>query len=155
MKDAVKPKFKFKELSVDWGELRAQASKRGLALSEFQQQENQRKLRSGKKGAAANCDQLQTGSTEGDRMQSPAEIHPHSVSEFTKHVGDLCTRREIDIDRLAQRLTMDPAELLKMINGRLTPTNVALSGLARELDTDLRYLQKLADEVHLGDQPEE
>jgi ribosome-binding protein aMBF1 (putative translation factor) len=153
MNDGVKPKIKLKELSVDWGELRAQASKLGLALSEFQQHEKQRKLRLEKKGAAANADQLKTGRT--NRMQSDAEIHPHSVSEFTKHVGDLCTRREIDIGRLAERLTMDPAQLLKMINGRLTPTNVALSGLARELDTDLRYLQKLAEEIHQGDQPEE
>jgi ribosome-binding protein aMBF1 (putative translation factor) len=147
MNDAVKPKIKSKQLPVDWGELRAQASKLGLALSEFQQQEKQRKLRLEKKGAAANSNR--------DRMLSAAEIRPYPVSEFTKHVGDLCTRRELDIDRLAERLTMDPTELLKMINGRLMPTNVVLSGLARELDTDLRYLEKLAEEIHLGDQPDE
>jgi ribosome-binding protein aMBF1 (putative translation factor) len=147
MNDAVKPKIKSKQLPVDWGELRAQASKLGLALSEFQQQEKQRKLRLEKKGAAANCDR--------DRMLSAAEIRPYRVSEFTKHVGDLCTRRELDIHRLAERLTMDPTELLKMINGRLMPTNLVLSGLARELHTDLRYLEKLADEVQLGDQPDE
>jgi ribosome-binding protein aMBF1 (putative translation factor) len=155
MNDAVKPKIKSKELPVDWGELRAQASKLGLALSEFQQQEKQRKLRLEKKGAAANCDQVQTGRTACYRMQSAAEIRPYPVSEFTKYVGDLCTRLEVDIDRLAGRLTMDPTELLKMINGRLMPTNVVLSGLARELDTDLRYLEKLAEEIHLGDQPDE
>ena len=153
MNDAVKPKIKSKESPVAWGELRAQASKLGLALSEFQQREKQRKLRLEKKGAA--CDQVQTGRTECDQMQSAAEIRPNQVYDFTKHVGDLCTRLEIGIDRLAQRLTMDPTELLKMINGRLMPTNMVLSGLARELETDLRYLEKLAEEIRLGDQPDE
>ena len=50
---------------------------------------------------------------------------------------------------------MELTELLKMINGRLMPTNLVLSGLARELDTDLPYLEKLAKEIHLGDQPDE
>jgi hypothetical protein len=43
------------------------------------------------------------------------------VSEFTRFVGQLCTQREIDIYRLAERLTMDPTELLRIINGRLAP----------------------------------
>ena len=153
MNDAVKPKIKVKELPADWGELRAQAGELGLALSEFQQHEKQRKLRLEKKGAPANGDQPKTGRT--GRMQSAAEMHPYPVSEFTRHVGDLCTRLEIGIDRLAERLRMDPTELLKMINGRLMPTNVVLSGLARELGTDLPYLEQLAEEIHLGDQPDE
>ena len=49
---------------------------------------------------------------------------------------------------------MDPTELLKMINGRLPPTNVVLSSLARELDADVRHLEKLAAEIILGDPPE-
>jgi ribosome-binding protein aMBF1 (putative translation factor) len=69
------------------------------------------------------------------------------VSEFTRYVGQLCTQREIDIYRLAQRLTMDPTELLRIINGRLAPTNAVLSGLARELDADVRHLEKLAGEI--------
>jgi hypothetical protein len=79
----------------------------------------------------------------------------HRASEFTKHVGGLCTRREIDIDRLAQRLVMDPTQLLKMINGRLMPTSLVLSGLARELHTDVNHLEKLAEEIRLADQPNE
>jgi ribosome-binding protein aMBF1 (putative translation factor) len=83
------------------------------------------------------------------------EMRQHRVSEFTKYLGDLCARREIDLYRLAERLTMDPTDLIKMINGRLMPTNVVLSGLARELDTDTRLLERLADEIRLGDQPYE
>ena len=55
MNDAVKPKIKSKQLPVEWGELRAQASKLGLALSEFQQQEKQRKLRLEKTAIATGC----------------------------------------------------------------------------------------------------
>lgn len=154
MSDAVKPKIKVKEFPFAWGEFCAQASRLSLALSEFPQQEKQPMLTLEKKGAAPNGDQLQTGQTEYDQMHSDSE-RPHSASAFTKHVGNLCTRREIDINRLAERLTMDPTELLKMINGRLIPTNVLLSGLARELDADLRYLEELAEEIHLGDQPGE
>jgi hypothetical protein len=84
-----------------------------------------------------------------------AEIRGHKVSEFTWHVGHLCAQREIDVYRLAERLTIDPAELLKMINGRLLPTGLVLSGLARELDTDMQYLEKLAAEIRLGDQSRE
>jgi hypothetical protein len=79
----------------------------------------------------------------------------HRASEFTKHVGGLCTRREMDIDRLAKRLVMDPTQLLKMINGRLIPTTLVLSGLAQELHTDVRHLEKLAKEIRLADQPSE
>jgi hypothetical protein len=68
------------------------------------------------------------------------------VTAFTRYIGQLCAQREIDIYRLAERLTMDPTELLKMINGKLAPTHAALSGLARELDIDVRYLERLAED---------
>jgi transcriptional regulator with XRE-family HTH domain len=82
-----------------------------------------------------------------DRMLSNPE---HRVSEFTKHVGDLCARREIDIYQLAERLKMDPAELLKIVNGRLMPTDVVLAGLSNALDGDVRNLKKLAEKLKLG-----
>jgi transcriptional regulator with XRE-family HTH domain len=69
------------------------------------------------------------------------------VSEFTSYVGQLCAQREIDIYLLADRLTMDPTELLRMINGRLKPTHEVLAGLARELHADGRQLEKLAEEI--------
>ena len=40
-----KPKVEVEKAPIDWGELRAQATKLGLTLSEFQQQEKQRKIR--------------------------------------------------------------------------------------------------------------
>jgi hypothetical protein len=38
-------------------------------------------------------------------------------------------------------------ELLRMINGKVMTTKAVISGLARELDTDVRYLEKLAAEI--------
>ena len=85
--------------------------------------------------------------TESDRMKLSPEMHPHQVSEFTRHVGDLCARREIDIHQLAERLAMDPAELLEMVNGRLMPTDAVLSGLSKALDSDVRNLKMLAEKM--------
>ena len=42
---------------------------------------------------------------------------------------------------------MDPTELLRMINGRVMPTKAVVQGLARELGSDVRYLEKLVEEI--------
>jgi hypothetical protein len=42
---------------------------------------------------------------------------------------------------------MDPMELLRMINGKVVPTKAVVHGLARELDSDVRYLEKLVEEI--------
>jgi transcriptional regulator with XRE-family HTH domain len=88
--------------------------------------------------------------TERDRMESNPEMHPRRVSEFTKVVGDLCAQHEIDIHQLAERLAMDPAELLQIVNGKLMPTDAVLSGLAEALDSDLRNLRRLAEKINPG-----
>jgi ribosome-binding protein aMBF1 (putative translation factor) len=85
--------------------------------------------------------------TEYEGMQSNSEMQQHRVSEFTKLVGDLCARREIDIYQLAERLSMDPSELLKIVNGRLMPTDVVLDGLSKALDSDVHNLKKLAEKM--------
>jgi ribosome-binding protein aMBF1 (putative translation factor) len=82
-----------------------------------------------------------------DQLQSNPERHPRQVSEFTRHVGGLCARREIDLYQLAERLAMDPAELLEIVNGRLMPTDVVLSGLSKALDSDVRDLKMLAEKM--------
>lgn len=88
--------------------------------------------------------------TEYDGMQLNPEMDQRRVSEFTKFVGELCARREIDIYQLAESMTMDPAELLKIVNGRLMPTDVVLSGLSKALDSDVDNLKKLAEKMKQG-----
>jgi hypothetical protein len=73
------------------------------------------------------------------------------VSDFTRYVGVLLSRRQVEIYPLSRRLNMDPTELQRMINGIATPTKAVIAGLARELDTDVRHLEKLAEEIRVGD----
>jgi hypothetical protein len=70
-----------------------------------------------------------------------------TVNEFSKHIGALCAARGTDVFMLGRKLGVDPLELLRMINGRIKPTKAVISGLARELDSDVRYLEKLAAEI--------
>jgi transcriptional regulator with XRE-family HTH domain len=69
------------------------------------------------------------------------------VSEFTKFVGAMCARKMLNVYQLGQRLGVDPGELLDMVNGRKSPTKAVVRGLAKELDVDERYLEKLAAEL--------
>jgi hypothetical protein len=41
-------------------------------------------------------------------------------------------------------LTIDPMELLQMINGKVVPTRAVISGLAKELPSNVSLLTKLA-----------
>jgi hypothetical protein len=49
--------------------------------------------------------------------------------------------------KVGAKLGIDLTELLRMINGKVVPTKQVIAGLARELDSDVRYLEKLADEI--------
>ncbi len=69
------------------------------------------------------------------------------VYEFSKHIGALCVRANKNVFELGEKLGIDPAELLRMINGKVMPTKAVISGLAKELDSDVRFLQKLAAEI--------
>jgi hypothetical protein len=65
-------------------------------------------------------------------------------------MGALCATRGTDVYKLGAKLDLDPTDLLRMINGKMVPTEAVISGLARELDSDVRYLEKLAEEVKKG-----
>jgi hypothetical protein len=52
--------------------------------------------------------------------------------------------RDTDVHKLGPKLDIDPMELLKMINGQVTPTKSIVTGLAKQLGCDRAYLQKLA-----------
>ena len=69
------------------------------------------------------------------------------VYEFSKHIGALCVKRDTNVHKLGAKLGVDPAVLLSMINGKVMPTKAVISRLARELDSDVRYLEKLAAEI--------
>jgi hypothetical protein len=72
---------------------------------------------------------------------------PPKVYAFSKHVGALCARAGKSVYEIGPRLGVTPIELLQMINGRVKPTKAVVQGLAKELDSDVRYLEKLAADV--------
>jgi hypothetical protein len=75
------------------------------------------------------------------------EMPEPKVCEFSKHIADLCAARGTDVFKLAAKLGMDPIELLRMINGKVVPTRAVISGLAKELHSNVSLLTKLATEI--------
>jgi hypothetical protein len=69
------------------------------------------------------------------------------VYEFSKHICALCVTRGTDVFRLGAKLGIDPMELLQMIKGKGVPTRAVIRGLAKELHSDPRYLEQLAEEI--------
>jgi hypothetical protein len=69
------------------------------------------------------------------------------VNEFSNHICALCATRGTDVFRLGTKLGIDPMQLLQMINGKVVPTRVVISGLAKELDSNVSLLTKLAGEI--------
>ena len=45
---------------------------------------------------------------------------------------------------------MDVAELMRQCNGKVSPSKALVRGLAKELDIDESYLNRLAEEVREG-----
>ena len=71
---------------------------------------------------------------------------PPKPCRFSAYVGNLCVTRGTDVFKLGAKLGIDPIELLRMINGKVVPTKAVLSGLAKELHSNLSLLTKLARE---------
>jgi hypothetical protein len=69
------------------------------------------------------------------------------VCEFSKHIADLCATRSTNVFRLAAKLGMDRIKLLGMINSKVVPTRAVISGLAKELQSNVSLLTKLAAEI--------
>jgi hypothetical protein len=69
------------------------------------------------------------------------------VNEFSNHICALCATRGTDVFRLGAKLGIDPMELFQMINGKVVPTKAVISGLAKELHSNVSLLTKLATEV--------
>jgi hypothetical protein len=78
---------------------------------------------------------------KGERMPEP------KVYKFSKRISALCVMRGTDVYKLGARLGIDPNELLTMIDGKVVPTKAVIRGLAKQLDSDVRYLEKLAAEI--------
>ena len=69
------------------------------------------------------------------------------ANEFSGHIRALCATRGTDVFRLGAKLGIDPMELLQMINGKVVPTRAVISGLAKELHSNVSLLTQLATEI--------
>jgi plasmid maintenance system antidote protein VapI len=47
----------------------------------------------------------------------------------------------------AKKLGIDPAELLRMFNGRAPASKAVVARVVKALDTDVRFLDRLAEEI--------
>lgn len=66
---------------------------------------------------------------------------------FSTQIGASCTMQMRTFHDLAEKLKMDVRDLMRQCNGKTAPTKALIKGLARELEIDESYLNRLADEV--------
>ena len=67
--------------------------------------------------------------------------------EFSTHVGAACARKMRTFVDLAEKLKMPVEDLMRQCNGKTSPSKALVKGVARELDIDESFLEKLAAEV--------
>jgi hypothetical protein len=66
---------------------------------------------------------------------------------FSTHIGEACAKQFRTFPDLAEKLKMDVTELMRQCNGTVSPSKALVKGLARELDIDESFLNRLAEEV--------
>jgi transcriptional regulator with XRE-family HTH domain len=66
---------------------------------------------------------------------------------FSTHIGAACATQFRTFADLAEKLKIDVTDLMRQCNGKVPPSNALVKGLAKELDIDESYLNRLADEV--------
>jgi transcriptional regulator with XRE-family HTH domain len=67
--------------------------------------------------------------------------------EFFTHIGAACARQMRTFPDLAEKLKIDVIDLMRQCNGKVPPSKALVKGLAKELDIDESFLNRLADEV--------
>jgi ribosome-binding protein aMBF1 (putative translation factor) len=67
--------------------------------------------------------------------------------EFSTHIGAACARQMRTFPDLAEKLKIDVIDLMRQCNGKVPPSKALVKGLAKELDIDESFLNRLADEV--------
>jgi hypothetical protein len=66
---------------------------------------------------------------------------------FSTHIGTVCAQKSRTFHDLAEKLRMPVEDLMRQCNGKVPPSKALVKGLAKELDINESYLQRLADEV--------
>ena len=66
---------------------------------------------------------------------------------FSTHIGAACAKNMRTFPDLAEKLKMDVTDLMRQCNGKVPPSKALVKGLAKELDIDESFLNRLAYEV--------
>jgi transcriptional regulator with XRE-family HTH domain len=67
--------------------------------------------------------------------------------QFSTQIGAACVKKFRTFPDLAEKLKMDVNDLMRQCNGKVSPSKALVKGLAKELDIDESFLDRLADEV--------
>jgi hypothetical protein len=66
---------------------------------------------------------------------------------FSTHIGAACNKQFRTFTDLAEKLKIDVTDLMRQCNGHASPSKALVKGLAKELDINESFLNRLADEV--------
>ena len=66
---------------------------------------------------------------------------------FSTHIGAACNKQSRTSIDLAEKLKMDLTDLMRQCNGQASTSKALVKGLAKELDIDESFLNRLAEEV--------
>ena len=67
--------------------------------------------------------------------------------EFSTHIGAACAKQFRTFPDLAEKLKMDVEDLMRQCNGKVPPSKALVKGLAKGLDIDESFLNRLAEDV--------
>jgi transcriptional regulator with XRE-family HTH domain len=67
--------------------------------------------------------------------------------QFSTQIGAACVKKFRTFPDLAEKLKMPVEDLMRQCNGKAPPSNALVRGLAKELDIDESFLNRLAEEV--------
>ena len=67
--------------------------------------------------------------------------------EFSTQIGETCARQMRTFVDLAEKLKMPVEDLMRRCNGKVSPSGALVKGLAKELEIDESFLNRLAEEV--------
>jgi transcriptional regulator with XRE-family HTH domain len=66
---------------------------------------------------------------------------------FSTHIGAACATKMRTFPDLAEKLKMDITNLMRQCDGKVSPSKALVKSLAKELDIDESFLNRLAEEV--------
>ena len=72
---------------------------------------------------------------------------PDKPYTFSTRICAACAKQFRTFADLAEKLNMDLTELMRQCNGEVSPSKALVNGLAKELNIDESFLNRLAEEV--------